>query len=308
MASHAKRPQRRAGFTLIELLVVIAIIAVLIGLLLPAVQKVREAAARTQCANNMRQIGIAMHNYHDAYRAFCPGRTTVAPMHSWTAHILPFIEQDNVQRAYSFNLDWNNPVNYTAIRIQVNIFNCPATPPGLRTDNNIAAAPACGDYSTISEIKWFVAINCFGYPRFTNVTGDPRQVGALVKDQRTRITEITDGTSNTILVAEDAGRPDLYITGGVKGDPSIAGWKEGGWADPGAPFSIDGSDTNGSVPGSCAMNCSNNSEVYSFHNGGALFLFADGSVHFISSSLDLCTLAALVTRAGSEQVNTGDLF
>jgi prepilin-type N-terminal cleavage/methylation domain-containing protein/prepilin-type processing-associated H-X9-DG protein len=303
MASPTRR--RCAGFTLIELLVVIAIIAILIGLLVPAVQKVREAAARTQCANNLKQIGIALHNYHDTYKALPPGRTTVAPMHSWTAHLLPYIEQQNVQRAYNFNLDWNNPANYTAIQIQVNIFNCPTTPKGLRTDTTIAANPACGDYSTISEIKWFVAINCFGYPRFANVTGDSRQVGALVKDQRSKITAISDGTSNTIMVAEDAGRPDLYRTGGEQFyDPPNQ--KEGGWADPGAPFSIDGSDPNGSVPGSCAMNCSNNSEVYSFHNGGANFLFADGSTRYISSSLDLCTLAALVTRAGSEVVNVSD--
>jgi prepilin-type processing-associated H-X9-DG protein len=282
------------------LLVVIAIIAVLIGLLVPAVQKVRDAAARTQCANNLKQLALAVHDYESAHKRFPPSRTTVSPEHSWSAFILPYIEQQTVAKLYDMKVDWNNPVNYNAVRTQLAIFNCPnSINPGERVDNNIASLPACGDYSTISAIKDFVAIDCFGITGLKS-TNDPRIVGALIKDQTTRITDIQDGTSNTILIAEDSARPDLYIYGGMRGDPKIAGWKEGGWADPGAPFSIDGANHDGSVPGGCAMNCTNNSEMYSFHQGGANVAFADGSVRWLQESINLCVVAKLTTRAGAE--------
>src|SRR6187200_1041856 len=105
----------RRGFTLIELLVVIAIIAVLIGLLLPAVQKVREAAARTACQNSLKQIGLAMHNYHDAYNIFPPPGTTVAPRHGWATFILPYLEQGNLARQMRMDLDWFDPANRPAV-------------------------------------------------------------------------------------------------------------------------------------------------------------------------------------------------
>jgi prepilin-type N-terminal cleavage/methylation domain-containing protein/prepilin-type processing-associated H-X9-DG protein len=300
------RCRPRGGFTLIELLVVIAIIAILIGLLIPAVQKVREAANRASCQNNLHQIGVALHNYENANKAFPPGRTTISPLHSWTAAILPYIEQQNVFNAYKYNVDWNNPTNYPAVQTQVAIFNCPSVPAGRRTDNTIAAAPACGDYATISEVHYQVCINCFGYPGFTGKTGDPRQVGALIKDARTRMTDIKDGTSNTIMVAEDAARPAHYMAAGVEVTVNPVN-KEGGWADPGAPFSLDGSNPDGTINGPCPMNCSNNSEMYSFHTGGAHVVFADGSVRFLNANMNLCTLAAIVTRAGKEVYDPNDL-
>jgi prepilin-type N-terminal cleavage/methylation domain-containing protein/prepilin-type processing-associated H-X9-DG protein len=285
------------GFTLIELLVVIAIIAILIGLLLPAVQKVREAAARTQCANNLKQLGLAMHAYENVYKAFPYTRTTVFPQHSWSSTILPYIEQTNVFKIYDYSVDWNNPKNYAAVQTQVAVFNCPSVIIGLRQDETIAAKPACGDYSPVNAIKDFVAINCFSLLHITD-KDDPRIVGALQRDKKTRITDIRDGTSNTIMLAEDAGRPQFYA---AKQLPKTDVLKEGGWADPGAPFSIDGANTDGSVPGPCAVNCSNNSEVYSFHPAGANVSFADGSIRFLNSNIDLCLLAALVTRNGGEQ-------
>jgi prepilin-type N-terminal cleavage/methylation domain-containing protein/prepilin-type processing-associated H-X9-DG protein len=295
----------RPAFTLIELLVVIAIIAILIGLLVPAVQQVRAAAARVQCQNNLKQMSLALHNHENTHKSFPPGRTTVTPLHSWTAFILPYIEQTNVYDLYNLNIDWNLPANYTAIRTQLAVFNCPSTPDQPRIDTTIAAQPACGDYSTVSAIKNFVGVNCFGYVGKLNPE-DPRLIGALVKDATTRITSILDGTSNTIMVAEDAGRPAAFMTGGV---PIVLNpiYQQGGWADPGAPFSIDGSNPgDGSVPGPCAINCSNNSEVYSWHTGGANASFADGSVRFLSNTIPLCTLAGLVTRSGNEIVTIPD--
>jgi prepilin-type N-terminal cleavage/methylation domain-containing protein/prepilin-type processing-associated H-X9-DG protein len=305
MKNQASPP--RPGFTLIELLVVIAIIAILIGLLLPAVQKVRAAADRATCANNLKQIGLALHSYENAYKAFPPGRTTGtaagAPWspytHSWTAAILPYIEQQDVFKLYNYQANWDDTKNFDAIRVQIAIFNCPSTPKGMRQDTTITPTPACGDYSTISAIKSFVGINCFGLLRLEDAD-DPRLVGALIRDRRTRITDILDGTSNTIMVAEDAGRPDAYAAGAVIATVMPV-MKEGGWADPGAPFSIDGSNGDGTVPGPCSINCSNNSEVYSFHSDGANMVFADGSVHFLLSNINLCILAAMSTRGGGEQ-------
>jgi prepilin-type N-terminal cleavage/methylation domain-containing protein/prepilin-type processing-associated H-X9-DG protein len=300
----------RAAFTLIELLVVIAIIAILIGLLLPALQQVRSAAQITQCRNNLHQIGIALNTYENANGYFPPSRTTGTVMlpqvgltqHSWSAFILPYLEQGNVYNIYHIDKNWDDPVNYQAIRTPMAVFNCPSTPVQPRFDTTIAAQPAAGDYSAVNAIKNFVAVNCFGYTRLqlTN-PDDSRIVGALMRDEVTRADVIKDGLSMTIIAAEDAGRPNLYMTGGVQFyDPPNQ--KEGGWADPGAPFSIDGADPNGTIPGSCPLNCSNNSEVFAFHPNGANVVFADGSVHTLPNTINLCTLAALVTRNGGEVI------
>ena len=305
-------PQRRAAFTLIELLVVIAIIGILIALLLPAVQQVRAAASRSQCQNNMKQLGLALMNYESSHGVLPPSRTTGSPpvgsgvttlQHCWSAYTLPYVEQQGVATIYNFNLNWNDPGNYQAIQTQLKIFNCPATPnSALRFDTEIAASPAAGDYTAINAIKNFVGVNCFGYLSSSIVgSDDPRLVGALDRDQFVRVISITDGTSNTVMIAEDSGRPLGWALGGNRisaaagGDPG-----QGGWADPNGAFSIDGSNGDGSIPGECPLNCSNNSEIYSFHTNGANVIFADGSVHFLNSSINLCTLAAICTRSGGE--------
>jgi prepilin-type N-terminal cleavage/methylation domain-containing protein len=286
------RSPRSPGFTLVELLVVIAIIAILMALLIPAVQKVRQAADRTTCMNNVKQLALALNNYQTELKVFPPSRTQTSPLHSWSAHILPYIEQADVASIYDMKKDWNDPSNYDAIRSRIPIFICPSNPLGYRQDVSIAATPECGDYSVISAVHDQVCVNCFGY---TPSPTDTRVLGALVKDRPTRMPEFVDGTSNTIMIAEDAGRPKLFnmaqqeVVGGVE--------KEGGWADPGAPFSIDGSNPDGSINGPCALNCSSNSEVYGFHNGATVSM-VDGSVHFLMADIDLCVLSALATRAG----------
>ncbi|HZV05217.1 MAG TPA: DUF1559 domain-containing protein [Gemmataceae bacterium] len=318
------RLQRRDAFTLIELLVVIAIIAILIGLLLPAVQKVRDAAARVQCQNNLKQIGLGLMNYESAYSTFPVGDNrdeTGGVYTDWKAVVLPFIEQQNVANIYNYKLDYNNPANYPAIAMQIKIYNCPSTPNQPRQDTtpdegvNFSGGTeprGVTDYWGINAMEtWIPTVgNCVNaFPSFASFQigndFDPSRVGVLCRigSGQTRIAMITDGTSNTFMVAESAGRPTAYGPRfqvlGTNG--------EAGWADPNGEFKVKGANPltgavkpHGSPNNTCSMQCNNTNEVYSFHTAGCNFLCADGSVHFISQSASLCVIGSMATRAGGE--------
>ena len=302
--------QKRLGFTLIELLVVIAIIAILIGLLLPAVQKVREAAARMSCSNNLKQFGLALHNYAGANNdSFPASRTTVGAdnkFRSWTPVALAYIEQDNVGRLWNENLKWNTGTNLVTSQTNFKMFTCPSTPSRMVAPNGIGP----GDYGSVNAVRRrFYTGNGIG-PIFplgpTGAAGD-EVPGALQRVLPTAILAITDGTSNTILIGEDAGRPGRFQQGQTAGGPVADGW---GWADPDAGFSLDGVvpgtiGSNWVTGGSCNISCTNDSEFYAFHTGGINAALADGSVRFIRSGIAPATLAAAVTRSGGE-VLSGD--
>jgi prepilin-type N-terminal cleavage/methylation domain-containing protein len=287
------RPARPA-FTLIELLVVIAIIAVLIGLLVPAVQKVRAAAARVQCGNNMKQLGLALHNFHDTQGGFPPAHLVMpnGATHNWATQILPFIEQDNLYRLYNFNADWSAKANDSGVnQHQVKQFICPAAPGA--PPRTAANSRGVLDYPAINEITRPNA-----YARALPPS-DPSFIGVLGKNVYRKMTDITDGTSNTLLLAEDAGRNQSWQMGRLQGALS----EDGAWANPGGNITVSGfNPTTLTKPGPVAVNGCNSQNVYGFHTNQAGGLLADGSVHFLSSSMSVDVLIALMTRSGGEVV------
>jgi prepilin-type N-terminal cleavage/methylation domain-containing protein/prepilin-type processing-associated H-X9-DG protein len=337
----------RKGFTLIELLVVIAIIAVLIGLLLPAVQKVREAASRAQCQNNLKQIGLAIHGYHDAFKALPPSHNATD---GWPAMILPYMEQGNVYNQYKLGIGYDQGTNKAIISAQVPIFVCPSapgqcgvfqitqSPDGYGSAVQLPAMMGIIDYGAVNQVfDGFYIANGLPVP-----AGYPGScLGPLQPNMRTPLVAITDGTSNTIMIAEDAGQPQSYVLGKpvstvrppgkniIKTQGIGTPTPDWGWADPGFAYSINGCDpTTGFViqhDGPTAglvsdggsgftkpsgtpvfINGNNNGELYSFHTGGVNVVFADGSVHFLTASMTPAAFAALVTARGGE-VNTANI-
>src|SRR5438067_3773557 len=320
-------PSRR-GFTLIELLVVIAIIAILVGLLLPAVQTVREAAGRTKCQNNLKQLGLALHNFAGA-NGYFPTSTrasATAPVrNAWTTFALPYFEQDSLAKGYDFNSNWDDPKNLPVTSVPVKLLQCPSNPLPDRKDGNQqlgagwAPVVATTDYGPITAVSPQLAAL---YP--SQIPQDAAaQIGFLARNTKPTFADCTDGTSNTILIAESAGRPTVYRRGVAVGDPQgnppvrVNG---GGWARAASDFDLKGSSSDGTAfPGPCAINCTNGKDVgngypdpvfgtngtgetYAFHSQGANVLFADGSVRFLRQTIDVVTYAALVTRAGGEPI------
>jgi prepilin-type N-terminal cleavage/methylation domain-containing protein len=301
-------PQR--GFTLIELLVVIAIIAILIGLLLPAVQKVRESAARTKCQNNLKQLGLGFNNFHGTHGCFPPGGlsgatdnvttsharrvgvTTSGVIHSWSPFLLPYIEQEAVFRQYSLAVNWNNAANQAAIANQINVFLCPSTPGGnnrVCTGGGVNNPPS--DYAPNNAYSSALAT-----AGFCDVV--PDYTGILQVNRCYSIPEVRDGTSNTILLSECAGRPDRWVLGKLV---TVGGGQDGGWANRDNEYIVHGAAANGTTsPGPCHTNCNNGNEVYSFHQGGANHVFADGSVHFIREGMDIRQFVKFVTRQAGD--------
>jgi prepilin-type N-terminal cleavage/methylation domain-containing protein len=312
----------RCGFTIVELLVVIAIIGILIALLLPAVHAAREAARRMTCANNLKNLGLALHNYHDTYRSFPPAYVNQGPYlstgfsftHGWAPFTLRFIERQQLADLYRWDVPLYHPDNQPVMTQHLKVFQCPSTPePGRFSAGDgpfvlFGTKGACGDYTIALGVDAELArrglVDRIVDYRGALMHAPTPSLAPTPTATPTRLADITDGNSTTILVTEVAGRPTLWRAG--KSVPALP--LEGGpWNHFKGGILLQGSTPDGSTKlGPCALNCTNDREVYAFHPGGANAVLADGAVHFLRGSLNIRVLARLITRAGGEVVSAED--
>ena len=273
-----RRTGSRPAFTLIELLVVIAIIAVLIALLLPAVQAAREAARRIQCVSNLKQIGIALHGYHDSHNTFPAGGWIADPTRpltvnmnmGWSAAVLPWLEQRPLYDGLNVSLVYDSAANYTAAYKVLQIYLCPSEPRktlwNLNPDDTFSHADA--DYGGMYGPRGLSS------PTFTNSP----PTGPMIFNQNISLAQITDGSSQTIEVGED---PEAINAMWVSGHNIF---------DQSAPINARPPTEFGE-------------ELTSQHPGGVNTLFGDGSVHFLKNTMEVHALASVCTRNLGEIVD-----
>ena len=319
MSGRKFRRPPRGGFTLIELLVVIAIIAVLIALLLPAVQAAREAARRVSCVNNLKQIGLALHNYNDAHRTFPPGYTSawrpdtgdagtaeddLGPGWGWGSMILPHMEQAGLYNAINFNLTLTYPENLTAQLLQVGPYLCPS-------DSTPSKVPVRdqANTTTVYNVSPGNYVGMYGLGEIGAAPG--RGNGMFYRNSRVSFADLGDGSSQTLAIGERSHNLS-YVTWTGR---AVGGWLfktssfEGGTdsfaADPEEAFTMIlgpvGLENGPRTPNHPRAHVE---DYWSRHTGGVNFLMADGSVHFLKNSIAPTVYQALGTRAGGEVVSS----
>lgn len=289
--------KNRSGFTLVELLVVIAIIGVLVGLLLPAVQAAREAARRMQCSNNFKQVTLATHNYHDTHRKFPTGQiVTIGTAEigwgwGWSAFLLPYIEQSGVYNQLDFRLSMPNPVNIQLVRNRLPTFICPSA-----TKIPATGVPSAqnGPFNIvnpgIAPSSYVGNAGAFSNPDSPFVPVAAADVakrnGTLMRYNTIAIGEVTDGTSNTVMMGETI-HYDFWVTGNGSGwDPKTYGCSRGTDARFAAVLALARIGEQRLNPPFNAANAVLREAFASYHTGGANFSMCDGSVRFISDSIN----------------------
>jgi hypothetical protein len=250
----------------VELLVVIGIVAALAALTVPAVQSARESARRTQCQNQLRQLGLAFES-HQAATGYYPPGFTLKPRHNFVQYLLPYLELRQIYEMYDFKSDWNSINNEDAVRHNIKVLRCPSAPGSRRF---------VSDYAVCVQVHRTTAAKLVAQGLLPKL---PSDLKGFLQEQRRRASECVDGLSQTVLLCEDAGRPEKYHFGKFVGGEKLTG-----------QFG----------QGSQMINCTNNNEIYSFHPGGADFLMGDGAVRFVETSVDPKVLIALITAAGRD--------
>jgi prepilin-type N-terminal cleavage/methylation domain-containing protein/prepilin-type processing-associated H-X9-DG protein len=308
--------RRRRAFTLIELMVVIAIIGILIAILLPAVQAAREAARVTQCRNNLKQIGLAIHNYHDINRTFPnadPGGGSDADssisMASAFVAILPYMEQAANYQHYNFALQNTDPGNQAVVSQRLPFYLCPTAVLRREVPYNVAGDP-CGDFDEAPG-TYAVSVGSQPYDQYWSYFGHPRPTlnGAIVysdsTDGITRMRDVTDGLTNTVLIGESA-----WNISGFSTSPSCNNGQNWGytyWANP-YPASTGFNTSAPFNPNTYILLDPNTFDqtLMRFRSdhpaGGVNFVFCDGSVRFLMQYVDQTILTAIGSRNGAESV------
>jgi prepilin-type processing-associated H-X9-DG protein len=302
------------------LLVVIAIISMLISLLLPAVQQSREAARRTQCKNNLKQIGLGIHNFAASYDGVIPSDTKLyrntaatawpyygltSPYGSWCTQLLPYVDAANLFQLYDPTKDWwdNTGNNATVASTKMSMFLCPAAPNPDRTMTTTNSAA----YTFNARPADYVGVGGMYDTSNKQANYHPGVMQAKISDQPTRLRDVTDGLSNTIFIVEICDKPNSWRAGKLFANNSAqvftcAACVNGQWASPNwndlRGYSFDG--VTGFGP--CAVNCSNGASVYAFHLGGANVLLGDGSVRMLPAGFSRDIMVTLVS------INEGEII
>jgi len=300
----SSRPSRRPGFTLIELLVVIAIIAILIALLVPAVQKVREAAARSQCENNAKQIALALHGYHDAYKilpAGCEKSTT--NFLSFHVHILPYLEQVALYNQFNLKARYTNATNLAQGLVEVPVYMCPV---GQEKFTQYGSAEWSNNQMTYTTHYYGVAgpmgnnpYTSKAYASNTTDQGNTATQGVLGMGSKVRLKDVLDGTSNTLMLGEMSWAKANYYRI----------WIRGTFDDTGSPYRDTTCCRNvqkslSSFPYSGSIGTANNTSFGSDHSGrGAVFANADGSTRYLSPDIPIGVFLSISSYNGEEPVS-----
>ncbi len=269
-----KRVSPRAAMTLVELLVVVAIIGLLVAILLPAIQSARESARRTHCQNNLKQVGIALHLYHNIRRELPVGCvekriTSTKPdgrQHAWSSAILPHIEEESLWKQIDFSAAYDGPANRLAAAQVISVYVCPSVSrqaPG-REVNHVSNPVSWANADSYRG----AAIDYGGIYGAAQMA--PSANGVFLYDRSIKLADVTDGTSHTLAVAEDSGR----------------GWlMHGEWINGENIYDVGG-----------PINRQQDNEIWSDHPGGAMVLWCDGSVQFMNEDIELSVLRAACSR------------